>query len=58
METTTITFTTEELELIYEGMRNLQDTSDTHTFYDEETDTEETNEEKFFTLYNSIMDKL
>ena len=58
METTTITLTTEELELIYEGMRNYQDSSDSHTFYDEETDTEETNEKKFFSLYNSIMEKL
>lgn len=58
METTTITFTTEELELVYEGLRNLQDSSDTHTFYNEETDTEETNEDKFFELYNSIMGKL
>ena len=58
METTTITFTKEELELIYEGMSNYQDASDSHTFYDEKSDEEETNEEKFFNLYNSIMNKL
>ena len=56
--TTTITFTQEELALIYEVMSNYQDSSDSHTFYDEETDTEETNEDKFFSLYNSIMKKI
>ena len=58
METTTITFTKEELELIYGGMSNYQDASDSHIFYDEKNDEEETNEEKFFNLYNSIMNKL
>ena len=55
---TTISFTPEELELVYEGLRNLQDSSDSYSFYNEETDTEETNEERFFSIYNSVMDKL
>ena len=58
MENTTITLTDEEYNLFYSAMRNYLDASDSHTFYDEETDTEETNEDKFLALHNSIMEKV
>jgi hypothetical protein len=54
----TLTLTDEQLTFLYEAMSNYQDASDSHTFYDEESDTEETNEDRFFTIYNSIMDKV
>ena len=54
----TITFTEDELNLIYESMRNYMDSSYSHVFYNHETDTELTDEDRFFTLYNNIMEKL
>ena len=54
----TITFTEDELNLIYESMRNYMDSSYSHVFYNKETDTELTDEDRFFALYNSIMEKL
>ena len=45
-------------ELIYEGMRNMRDKSDSYLFWDEETDEEEVDEERFLSLYHSIMSKL
>ena len=54
----TLQLTDEQLTFLYEAMSNYQDASDSHTFYDEESDTEETNEDRFFSLYNSIMDKV
>ena len=54
----TITFTEDELNLLYESMRWYQDSSYSHVFYNKETDTELTDEDRFFALYNSIMEKL
>ena len=54
----TITFTKEELDLLYESMSNYKDSSYSHVFYNHETDTELTDEDKFFILWNNIMEKL
>ena len=54
----TITFTEDELNLIYDSMRNYMDFSYSHVFYNDETNTELTDEDRFFTLYNDIMEKL
>ena len=53
-----LTLTEEETQMVYEGMRNMLDASDTEYFYNKETDTEYTDEEKFMNIWNSIMEKL
>ena len=53
-----ISFSQEEAELLYSGMNNYRDASDSHPFYDEETDTETIDEDKFFDIFESLMAKL
>ena len=48
----------DEEELIYEGMREMGDKMDSYLFHNEETDEEEVDEERFLSLYHSIMSKL
>ena len=56
--TNTLHLTDEETNLLYEMVREFQDRSSSYLFFNEETEEEEPDEERFNTLMNSIMEKL